>query len=445
MSKLRRAYLISLFVFLFFIVGVSAFLYSQGWRFDIKTFHAAKVGAIYLRTFPKDASIQFDGKPMKNASWLLQTGTFFNNLFPKEYDVHITRDGYLGWNRTILVAPSYVAEIKYAVLAPDERAAVSVPLQGGSRIWRAGRSGNFIVQDARGLLSYGQYKLPGDTVWAQSQDLSNVVTYDSASSVYYLFATATASSTNLSALARKHGMDGELGFAFNSSDNNELIVASANAIGRYSASDNSLVLINDSAEIAGKNLIRSLSSSHSLISFAEFDPDRNISRLMVFDNFLDRFSADDISVPGKTLQTTFTKNDQLALLQDDGRLYLYSLSDNTKVELANDAVSFTATPDGNRFAILEQNSLEVYSLQDTADYRRFRLSSSGGIARLEWYMDGQHLFLHYPDNVSFLDVDDIRLEDVKAVSKDPNAVYNGKNNVLYEVQKGVIRELKFPE
>jgi hypothetical protein len=445
MSKLKRTLLVLLFVVLFFIVGGFAFFYSQGWRFTVKNFRVVKVGAIYLRTFPKDTSIELDGKQVKNTSWLFQDGTLFDNLFPKEYSIHIIRTGYLDWQRTIPVSPSYVAQIKYAVLVPEEKTAIPIgEIHDGSRVWRAGSGGNFIVKNYRGSLFYGSHRLPGDTVGKAAHDLSNIITYDTKTSSQYLFETSTASSTNLSALAKRHGMDGEYFLAFNVSDNNELIIASTDAIARYSIPQNSFTYIKSPQKVFGKNLISSLSASHAHVAFTQFERKRNISHLMIFDGFLNQFAQGGVSIPGKTLRTEFTKSDELAILQDDGSFYLYSLADNNLQKIARDAVSFTATADGNRFGVLERSSLEIFSRSEKADYRRFRLSSSDGITHIEWYKDGQHLFLYYPNRVAFLDVDDFRLEDLKIVSMDPNAVYEIENNVLYEAQNGALRELKFP-
>ncbi len=105
-------------VALFFVLGAGVVLYAQGWRFDFATGHVDKVGAIYVRSFPADASIMLNGKPAQNQSGFLSRCTLITDLFPKIYQLKLTAAGYGDWHESAGVSPSLVTELKSAVLVP---------------------------------------------------------------------------------------------------------------------------------------------------------------------------------------------------------------------------------------------------------------------------------------------------------------------------------------
>ncbi len=115
-----RRNLFYLFCLAFLILGTGTVLFAQGWRLDLGTWRINKIGGIFIRSSPRDASITIDTIPVKNNSWLLQNGTFINNLFPKTYFLTLEKPGFHTWKLHVSVAPSLVSEISYAVLVPSE-------------------------------------------------------------------------------------------------------------------------------------------------------------------------------------------------------------------------------------------------------------------------------------------------------------------------------------
>lgn len=112
-------------VLLFFVLGAGVVLYAEGWRLDFGTWHFEKVGGIYIRSFPENASIFLNGKSVRNESGFLSPGTLISDLLPRTYTVSLKAPGYEPWQENAPVAPSFVAQFKYAVLVPDAAAAAA--------------------------------------------------------------------------------------------------------------------------------------------------------------------------------------------------------------------------------------------------------------------------------------------------------------------------------
>ena len=85
---------------------------------DFQSFRVRKVGGIYLRSYPENANILLNGKPVANQSGFLSHGTLISELFPKTYRITLTATDYLEWHENVAVAPSLVANHEYAVLVP---------------------------------------------------------------------------------------------------------------------------------------------------------------------------------------------------------------------------------------------------------------------------------------------------------------------------------------
>ena len=125
MTRSTRRRIFYTLVVLFIIVGGGMVFYADGWRLDFRNWHITKIGGIYIRAFPENASLYLDGKPVQNQSGFLTTGTLVSDLLPRSYRVALKADGYDDWQENAAVLPSQVVQFKYAVLVP--RDAVPVP------------------------------------------------------------------------------------------------------------------------------------------------------------------------------------------------------------------------------------------------------------------------------------------------------------------------------
>jgi hypothetical protein len=107
-------------VALFILVGGSAVFYAQGWRLDFATWHFEKIGGIYVRAYPENASIYLDGQPIQNQSGFLSPGTVISDLLPRTYSILLKAAGYDDWQENATVEPSLITQYKYAVLVPAD-------------------------------------------------------------------------------------------------------------------------------------------------------------------------------------------------------------------------------------------------------------------------------------------------------------------------------------
>jgi len=117
-------------VALFIIIGGGVVFYAQGWRLDFMTGHFEKVGGIYIRTYPENASIYLDGGPIQNQTGFLSAGTLISDLLPRTYNISLKSAGYDDWQENAAVSPAVVTQFKYAVLVPTE----GTPVTSSTRI-----------------------------------------------------------------------------------------------------------------------------------------------------------------------------------------------------------------------------------------------------------------------------------------------------------------------
>ena len=148
---------------------------------------------------------------------------------------------------------------------------------------------------------------------------------------------------------------------------------------------------------------------------------------------------------GQTKNLQWSSRGILAILQEDGALYLYDPNARTLAGRANDVRNFVWSEDGTMLATLEHRSIEIFSLTDGTQYWRLNLPEVERIAALTWYADKQHLFLHYPDRIAFVGLDDRSLENIKTVAETPHGVYRANENRLYFIgTDDLLRRLDFP-
>lgn len=93
----------------FLIIG------TFGFKINWQELKFQKTGIINVETQPKDAIFFLDGKEIKVGSPLT-----ISNLLPGNYDVKITKAGYLDWNATINVKPGFVSNFDYLILNKNE-------------------------------------------------------------------------------------------------------------------------------------------------------------------------------------------------------------------------------------------------------------------------------------------------------------------------------------
>jgi hypothetical protein len=317
-------------VVLFFVLGSGVVLYAQGWRLDFSAWRLEKIGGIYVRSYPGDAAIYLNGKPVANDVGFLSPGTLISDLLPKTYTVSLKATGYDAWQENATVAPSQVVQFKYAVLVPTIATATPTP----SSTWRA-------------------------------------------------LVAAEPTSTALDPF-----------------DATQKVVTSTDKIAIY-------------------NVIQATTTASVVIS-------------------------------GKNLEVEWITPTLLGILQNDGELYIDDATQNGGTQLpqklADDVKDFAATDDGSMVAALEGDSLEVFSLNDSSIYYRFNIPDVTAASRVIWYKDDNHLFVVYPDSVSFLDLADSALVNFTTVAQGTRPLYDQAANIFYiTAPGGKVVSYSFPD
>lgn len=106
----RTLYLSAIVVFL--IAAPVLLLYSQGYRFDLRTRSLIHIGAIYVDSIPHDAQISIDGATMQRS-----TPALISNRYPGTYRIALSLQGFQPWSTDIIVAPSNTS-LLYATMLP---------------------------------------------------------------------------------------------------------------------------------------------------------------------------------------------------------------------------------------------------------------------------------------------------------------------------------------
>ncbi len=465
--RARRILFYGLFA-IFFVVGTAIVLYAQGWRFNFTTFTTEKVGAIFVESFPADASITLDGKPVQNTTGFLSHGTLISNLFPRSYTLALNAPGYDAWTERVSVEPTLVTEMKYAVLVPANASSASPAPQVADFFEMTG--GGVVTQSANGTIAVPRPTAEGDitassslvigrgTLIGHSADFTTALVR-SPSGAYLAYDLApggtggqATSTTNISALLAAKSVSAKniTAIAVNPYNGTNIIVETPSQFYTIDLSAGTIAPL--TAAPSGQTLEPPLAISSSWLAWAQYDPAAGASHVIVFDPFSGNTIDATLSMPGRIASLQWIRSTVLGVLGTDGELYRYDVPSETLTKMADEVRSFTATPDGSTVAALEAHSIEIFSLTlpDSQDgYYRFNLPGMASVQSLIWYGDDAHLFVVYPDRVNFLDLADLSLTHLTTVSAlAPGTVpqYDPQQNSLYLIDQGnMLIRFDFPD
>jgi hypothetical protein len=172
------------------------------------------------------------------------------------------------------------------------------------------------------------------------------------------------------------------------------------------------------------------------------NPNNTAQKIIIGKNTVSIFDMDQatttsvVSLNGKSVSAAWITGSVVGILQNDGELYLYDINAQTLTKLADDTKSFASSNDGSLIATLEEKSIEVFSLTDSSIYYRFNIPNIAAARKLIWYKDKNHLFVVYPDSVSFLDLTDSNLINFTTIGQGTSAFYDSNGNSLYLINPG---------
>lgn len=143
------------------ILGVFAFYYARGYKFDIKTLKFQPNGILVIKSEPDGASVYINGE--------LRTATNANfSIAPGTYDVEIKKDGYITWYKRLTIEKEIVTQATVSLfktfpsLSPLtlSGATNAVMSEDGSKIVFSVLPGKNIDSDKVGLWVVDTFNLP---------------------------------------------------------------------------------------------------------------------------------------------------------------------------------------------------------------------------------------------------------------------------------------------
>lgn len=439
MTRQRRRQIFYFLLVLFVILSAAVIFYASGWRLDFAALKINKVGGIYVRSFPQNAQIYIDNRQIPNNSGLFTNGTFIGNLFPKNYDLKLSLDGYKKWEESASVFPGIVTEIKNAVLIPEN---VSVVFNNPVKnFWILGD--NLITEDERRNLFFDGQKIGGGEVAGWTDDYENILFYNPQNNAYVLDNLINGDQTNISSLLKKLGFDTNKNFKIKMEpkDKNEIVVSNSKELFLLNIDQNKL-----SGVYKSKNtLTGKIAASQLFVALTEFNAAGNTSTIIVYEKLGQKIRKGTPEINGASKDLEFIAPNKLALLQDDGELYIYDLDKNKLQKIADDVKDFRFTNDASAVAALENKSLEIFYFDKEHNYYRFNLPNINLANGIIWYYDKEHLFVTYPDQIKFLDIRDSSLKNFATAAETNLAKYDEKNNTLYFTSEGMLKRIDFPK
>ena len=474
MTKRTRNAIFYALCAVFVAAGTLVILYAQGWRVDFETLGFKKVGGIYLRSFPEDASVFINGEKIDKKPGFFDNGRFIGNLFPKNYKITLTSGGYLDWTEHVQVNPSFVSEIKYAILIPKNHESVATGTV--KNFWAD--NGQLITGADNGQIFFKGNIIRGNKVTLQS-DGSNIVLTENSSPKTYFINYLSDNAPTSTILNPKF-----IAYGIQPSNIKEIIKDPAsNNQALFRTDDKIFSLDLRNGEISklasSSSTISEMAASQSWIAWTNADL-KTGKFVLTFYNRSSRSAQDQIDIAGKLTKLFFRNDNELGILQSDGGLYTIS-SGGQPQKLASDVRDFEFSPNGNKVAALENQALEIFAFNQDKDYWRFRLPEVEKIERIEWYGDENHIFIIYPDEINpvrssretlnsasatekqalvpttentghyasngikFLDLNDKNLENFSLVATGKQAHYDIKSNTLYFIRENLLKKIVFPK
>ncbi|MBI2514786.1 hypothetical protein HYV91_01170 [Candidatus Wolfebacteria bacterium] len=391
----RRLLFYSL-VLLFIILGFIIVFYSRGWRLSAENCRALqllncsikfeKTGAIFLETKPRDVIIRLNEKLFKDKSGLIQSGTLIDDLLPANYKLKIEKDGFLSWEKNIIVKPGMVAEAKNALLIPKE-----------------------IKKEVINIS-----KIRGDVIIAVSRGGEKFILKDSKKNIYYLYDIkdlSVAYNINLK-LKNLKGAASIRKVDFYPFDSDKLITETEAELGTLD------ILRGEYRTVRKEAFFLWTTKSAGLYYLNELEGKKADYVISLYnlvlqsDNKLADFSLSG-NISAKPIKFEVDKEEKrAAFLTVSGELYIAEFSTNNAKKMKSGVTDFSFSEDGKKMAILEKGELSILFLEDSDINNRKHagenasLPSLRPVSGMRWHKDSLHLFLEGKDGVDFEEIDD---------------------------------------
>lgn len=417
-----RKILFWIFVFLFLIIGSAIIFYSLGWRIDFDDFKIQKVGAVSIKTEPKNVIIKIDGEIFSDKSGIFQSETLVKNLTPGNYEVEISKPGYNAFKKIIEINPSKVSKLSTIRLIPE----ILTPV---------------FISSAK-----------GETIAASALNENRLVIKNE-KNVFYLYNLNNLSSAfNLNAAIENKKFGSKIKKVdFVPFKTSQLIIET----------DLAFVLIDSISgqleTIPVKPLVWTISNSS--IFMAVKSPKNGLIELGSYNLIFKTYSV-IFQLPKAVSKKTFTEiksspqGDKFGFIDLKGNLYLRGGAADME-EIAHSAKFFSFSPDGKKVAFLDKDGkINVYFFGEpgadtprkTGDVSRFKFPGKENIASVQWYWDSEHLFIDFGNGLEFAEIDqkpELNIQQIYSGAAD--FFYEPKLNVLFLIGENKLQKINFNE
>ncbi|MCK9186968.1 MAG: hypothetical protein PHS16_01215 [Candidatus Colwellbacteria bacterium] len=395
MSNLARKAVFWALLTVFLGAGIPLAFYSCGYRLRFDTFEITRSGGIYVKTVPGDAKIFLDGRPIKNNSGILNSGTFINGLTPGKYELSIKKENYLPFTANAEVIPLQADPFEKLVLVPDSFNSLMTGNISDLNV----SSGEIIISDGAGKLRYKDKIIAGEKFESFIADNKSVITSieKEGEKIYFKVSLENPkASTNI----------------------NEIF---------WTLKSSKLSL---PGKVPVKAIIPHPFDSNRVIISTE-------AALYVVD--LKQFS---IEKTGDEADVILKGGSSIYLIRN-GSLEYYNLTLRTRSTVIgiNDYQKISVSPNGKNIALLwEKNILEIYNT-DKKESLRFDLKNQGNIRDIFWHKSSNHIFILSDKGLSFLCTDKERLVPQTIYEDAEKSAYS--DGQLYVLSNKEIKTLKF--
>lgn len=414
----------------FLAIGGIAVFYAQGWRIEPQGLKIGKIGGLYIRTFPRDTEVLLDSVPVDETPGLIESGRLVNDLFPKTYDLIITKNGYRTITTTATVRPALVTELKSTILLPEK---IDVVSTSTAMFWQADMT--TIEQHTNGRLTRNGNMIKGNMLVAISKHGTHSITKDTQGTIFDI---TDETSTPITALLQKltkskapsiigtDSADGESAiFAETSSTLFRIDLASKSAVALF--------------EKPLGTTITDIASGQE-IAWILWNPTTNISTVITYNR-----GTSVAKTRGELHETIHLEGwlgDRLVIRTQSNAVAVNDPKTNNWNTLANDAIDTAIDIDRNTVAVLERDAIEIFAPPDSAQpYRKFSLNNLS-VAAIAWHRDGGNLVLLYPTTALFnVETGGI----LQTIASDTLvAHYNPETSVILFVSDGALRRITLP-
>ncbi len=432
-------------VLLFFVLGGGFVAYSQGFRFDFATFRITKVGALYIHSKPTTARIYLNNTEIKNQSWLLQNGTFINNLFPQKYRVALSANGYKDWHRTVTVAPSLVTEIANALLIPVR--SQSVPVQTTKKIsqFAVGTAG-ISVQTTDNTVTYASTTIPASLLLGTNNSGSGILVYKQKLGTFTWISTDKNISYSIPAPAQtpKEITQKNSPLLVDPYEENSILLRQPQRIVLSNPQTNEKRLLAVTTQQI-TIVPESIAFGKNVIVWSAYDSVKKTSSIFVYNKLLGTTTLLSPELAGRTKSLYPVSASTIGVLQDSQIAYVVTLNTNTAEIIGKGVRALTFSPNGENVVLKLADRISVVSFTDETKSYSFQVNRSGNINALLWHKDSAHIFVVYDTNeIYVLDITDHTSQNFDEIGTLSNAFYDQETNALYGIDAGSLVSFQFP-